>query len=188
MRVVILGIAMMVSASVWAQSTSSKAAEFTLNPEYEAIIAEAKKLGKEPVDLALEKKKSEDWASLLDSYIIKKAAKEGEAENAKKLAYIDQLRKESAKILADIDQLRKESAKLKAETAANKQETAKLVAQDIESYRKIISIIDGLKKQGKFNQHDIEVINDIYNDKITPPDLKTEIEQKYKQYLKPAAK
>lgn len=70
MRVLILCLAMMVSASVWAQSASSKAAEFKLNPEYEAIIWDAKMQKKDPKEFALEI--SKEKAAALVEYLSKK--------------------------------------------------------------------------------------------------------------------
>ena len=173
-KVVIAGI--LASSVNMSNAEPASSTSFVANPAYEIIIAEAKKVGKDPVEVAKMKKDAGEWN--IKQYVEFSKYNRSIQEQA-----IAEWQEQNKEILAKIADLRKETAELKAQTLNNKAETAKMATQDIENYKRLIAIIEWLEKSGKFTPKDVQVINDIYNDTVTPASLKAEIDEKFGKYI-----
>ncbi|WP_428508786.1 hypothetical protein [Roseateles sp.] len=123
-------------------------------PEFEKIIADAKKTGVDPIDFAYEKNLPESKIFELDKYLNNKLAKEA---NERKVAEA-QLDKEAAEREVRIAQKKKELAD-KADT--------------------LIRIFSSLKKDGKFTQKEVDILTRMYNNEVTPPETKKLIEERF---------
>lgn len=142
-----------------AQSTISVSTAISAsapNPEYDRLIAEAQTVGKDPVDYAMEKWKSEDWASRLDVYILKRAAmKRQEGE-----------RKIDEAAITDEMRIAKKSKDL------------------IKSTKVVIDAMKVLERNWKFWTEQIAEVNKMYASPTLPKEVKDMIFQEFGRYIK----
>jgi hypothetical protein len=146
------------------------------NPEYDRIIVEAQKQGKDPVDYAMEKWKSEDWASKLDAYIVKKAVM-AKKEEWKKIDIVnDGKREEWKKIDVVNDGKREEWKKI---DVVNDGKRGELIKQT----KIIITAMKSMESQGRFGPKQIEDINSMYENSGST-EVKDLIKSTFWKYLK----
>jgi len=129
-------------------------------PEFEAWIAEAEKVNKDPVDWALDKGKGEDWASKLDAYLVKR---------------------ELARADGDLARAKAEGVKLGAEVVKSKASLDKTTSELVASYARLLTIFESMKTRNSksITSVEIEKIRRIYRDTVTPPEMRRRIELQF---------
>lgn len=130
-------------------------AAFEQSPEFEAWIAEAEKVKKDPVDFALEKGRGEDWASRLDVYLVKR-----------KLARPD----------GELARAKAEGAKLDADLAQKK-------AELMEKTKIILTAMKSLESQGRLGPDAVADLNKMAQSHV--PEVRDLVRREFGKYLKP---
>ena len=129
------------------------------NPEYDRIIAEAKAAGKDPVDYALSKWKSDAFAEWLDKYILKKAA----IEDGRRIAG-----KEQAAIARRAQEWQLDQAAIRA------------IAENNSLAIKFIWVLEtNRKKWINPNEKELAHLKKIYNDSETYDHVRKLIQEKF---------
>ena len=144
-------------------------AAFEPSPEFEAWIAEAEKVKKDPVDFALERGRGEDWASKLDVYLVKRKLARSDGELARAKA-------EGAKLDAELAQKKAEGARLDAALA---QKNAEIAA----ATKGIVAAMKSLDAQGRMGPKAVADLNWLFNN--GSEEEKALIRRELGKYLKP---
>jgi hypothetical protein len=152
-----------------AASTSAQVVTFQHVPEFEKWIQEADKSKKDPVDLALEKGKGEDWASRLDAYMVKRKLAPIAAENAK--------------LDAEAKEREVRIAKLDAEAKESEARIAKKVAELLKQTKVVLAAMKTLEAQGRLGPDAVADLNKMANNDLE--EVRVLVRREFGKYLKP---
>jgi len=152
-----------------AASAGAQIVPFQQVPEFETWIQESDKSKKDPVDLALEKGKDEDWASRLDAYLVKR-----------KLARIDA---RIAKLDAEAKEREVRIAQKEADAKKVKDEIAKIDAQLLENTKRILAAMKTLEAQGRLSSNAVDDLNRMANS--SSAEVRDLVRREFGKYLKP---
>lgn len=123
----------------------------TVIPEFETIITDAEKAGKDPLEIARDKKVQNIWS----------------------FADFRRFSKYYGRKLAE------EEAKLDKEAAERKVKEAQLDKELADKAGRLITIFSGLKKEGKFTQKEADILTRIYNSPAYSPETKKLIKERF---------